>query len=149
MIFFIIFQVAAAPDRAGVEVEGPKPACGLPTRVGSCSYACLTILRFTSQGNTSLSLYQWFLTLLEVLNRTSSIHAAIELFVIEAFSSSSNAKHVYITIYCISAHTSGVTQTAEPLKLTHRTPAGGSIEPRLRTLLYTIRVSSYLDGFNL
>ena len=40
---------------------------------------------------------------------------------------------MYITIYCISTQTTEVNQTAEPLKLTHRTtPAWGSIEPRLK-----------------
>ena len=38
---------------------------------------------------------------------------------------------MYILYY--SAQTSGVNQTAEPLKLTQRTPSWGSIEPRLRT----------------
>ena len=64
---------------------------------------------------------QWFFTLLEVLNSTSSIHAFIEPFVVGAFFPL-NSKHMYITIYCISALESGVNQTAEPLKLTHRTP---------------------------
>ena len=69
------------------------------------------------------TLDQWFLTLLQVLNPTSSIYEFIEPFVVGAFFSS-NAKHVYmyITIHCISAQTSGVNQTGEPLKLTHRIP---------------------------
>ena len=59
------------------------------------------------------------LNLLEVLNPTGSIHAFIEPFIVFFFS---NSKHMYITIYCIRAQTSGVNQTAELLKLTHQTP---------------------------
>ena len=58
----------------------------------------------------------WFLTFFEVLDPTSSIHAFIESFVVR----SSDSKHMHITIYCISARTGGVNQTAEPLKLTDR-----------------------------
>ena len=75
----------------------------------------------TGMQTIYLVLDQWFLALLEVLNRTSSIHAFIEPFVVGDLFSSSNSKHMYLTIYCIIAQTSGVNQTAEPLKLTHRT----------------------------
>ena len=82
-----------------------------------------------------MHLDQWSLTLLEVPSPTSSIRAFNGPFVvgkIKCVVFSSNSKHVYITIYCISAqtgqaerdvmnHTSGMNQTAEPLKLTHRT----------------------------
>ena len=42
---------------------------------------------------------------------------------------------MYITIYSISAQTSGVNQTVEPLKLTHRTP-GVPSNPGYEPLLY-------------
>ena len=69
-------------------------------------------------SSVAIGKIQWFITFLEVLNTASFIHAFVEPFVVGAFFS--HSKHVYITIYCISSQTSGVNQTAEPLKLTHR-----------------------------
>ena len=60
------------------------------------------------------------LTLLEVLNPTSSIHAFIKPFVVVALFSNS-------PIYRISAQTSGVTPETDSQN------PWGSIEPRLRT----------------
>ena len=80
-----------------------------------------TFLRRSYVSTPSLtvhSLAQWFSTMLEVLNPTSSIHAFIEPFAVGAFFSSSNSKHIYMTIYYISAQTNEVKQTTEPLKLT-------------------------------
>ena len=67
-------------------------------------------------------LEQRFLALLEVLNPTSSIHAFIEPYVFGAFVSFKFKTYVYNYILYYSAQTSRMDQSAERLKLTHRTP---------------------------
>ena len=63
---------------------------------------------------TSVDLTQWFLTLLEVLNPTSSIHAFIEPFVV------GKIKCVAWILFYFYFYRSKPL-AAEPLKLTHRT----------------------------
>ena len=74
-------------------------------------------------------MYQWLLTFLEVLSPTSPIHAFMEPFIVRKIKCAFLLKFKAY-IYCISAqtgqpdcditnHTSGVNQTAKPMKLIH------------------------------
>ena len=72
-------------------------------------------------GLTNAYLEQWFLTLLEVLNPSSSIHAFIEPFVVAKIKCVS---WILFLLFKISCRRTSKTDSSNPW---------GSIEPRLRT----------------